>query len=141
MRALIFELRPESLEMEGLVATLGKQADALRARHRLDVRTYFDGEPEVPLSTKETLYRLIQEALHNTVKHANAGQVDLSLAQRGHSLIVEIRDNGQGFDPQAEYPGHGGLQPMRERVEQLGGVFEIESRPGHGTSIRVEIQD
>ena len=79
MRALIFELRPESLETEGLVAALEKQAAALRARHGIAVDAELCDEPDVPLEVKEALYRIAQEALHNTVKHARASRVDLRL--------------------------------------------------------------
>ncbi|HET8522745.1 MAG TPA: PAS domain S-box protein, partial [Thermomicrobiales bacterium] len=72
MRALIFELRPESLEQEGLVAALEKQAAATRARHGIAVELALCDEPDVPLDVKEALYRIAQEAMHNTVKHARA---------------------------------------------------------------------
>src|SRR5213078_3825441 len=77
MRALIFELRPESLESEGLVAAISKQAAALRARHQIEVRADLGAEPALPLERKEALYRIAQEATHNTVKHARAGAIDL----------------------------------------------------------------
>jgi signal transduction histidine kinase len=139
MRALIFELHPESLEIEGLVVALSKQAEALRARHRIEVETEFPAEPEIPLETKEVLYRVAQEALHNTVKHANARQVHVRLTRVNGDLLLNLRDDGQGFDPHGSFPGHLGLRSMRERVSQLGGAFEIESAPGKGTTIHVRI--
>lgn len=139
MRALIFELRPESLKNEGLVAVLTKQADALRSRHKLDITAHFYSEPEISLEAKETLYRIAQEALHNIAKHAGATHVELSLQMLDGELMLEIQDNGKGFDPQAEFPGHLGLQSMRERVTDLGGELQIHSQPGEGTSIRVKM--
>ena len=136
MRALIFELRPESLQNEGLVAALTKQADALRARYRVEVVTEFDGEPEIPIEQKEALYRIGQEALHNIAKHAKATQVNLSLCQKDVMTLLEVRDNGKGFDPQAEFPGHLGLHSMRERIEPFGGSLKIDSQPGAGTAVR-----
>ena len=82
MRALIFELRPESLEKEGLVAALEKQATALRARHDIDVETVLCDEPEASLEIKEDVYRIVQEALHNTVKHARATGVKIKTRVR-----------------------------------------------------------
>ena len=79
MRALIFELRPESLEEEGLVAALTKQSAALRARHSFTVETSLGEEPQIPLQVKEALYRIAQEALNNVVKHAHASRIDLNL--------------------------------------------------------------
>jgi signal transduction histidine kinase len=148
MRALIFELRLDALEKEGLVAALSKHAEALHARHKLDVHTEFCEEPELPLETKEALYRIAQEALNNVVKHAHASQVEIRLAvspaerreeDREGAIALEIRDDGVGFDPQDEYPGHLGLQSMRERATRLGGTLEIESAPEHGTLLRVRI--
>ncbi len=139
MRALIFELRPESLEIEGLVGALSKQAAALRARHRVEVETELPGEPELPLKTKEVLYRVAQEALHNTVKHAEAQRVYLRLEEMSDSVVLDVQDDGQGFDPTASFPGHLGLRSMSERIAQLGGTFTIQSTPGEGTAIHVRI--
>ena len=140
MRALIFELRPESLHNEGLVAALTKQTDALRARYKLDLVTHFDPEPDLPLEAKEALYRIAQEALHNVAKHAHATRVELSLHDNEGELVLEIRDNGKGFDTTREYPGHLGLRSMPERAAQIGGRFHIESAPGAGTTITVQLK-
>ena len=106
MRALIFELRPESLQNEGLVAALTKQADAIHARHKINVVTDFGEEPNISLDAKEALYRIAQEALQNVAKHAHATKVELSLQNKDEKLILEIRDNGKGFDASREFPGH-----------------------------------
>jgi hypothetical protein len=99
MRALIFELRPEALEREGLVAALAKQAAALQARYDLSIRTELCEEPALPLKVKQELYRIAQEALHNTVKHARARTVDLMLRETANAVILEVGDDGVGFDP------------------------------------------
>jgi signal transduction histidine kinase len=135
MRALIFELRPESLELEGLVAGLEKQASAMRARHHVEVEATLCEEPDVSLRVKEAISRIAQEALHNTVKHARATHVDLKLQCTEDELAIEIRDNGAGFDPDGDFPGHLGLRSMRERAAKLGGTVQIESKPGEGTRI------
>lgn len=139
MRALIFELRPESLASEGLVAALEKQTDALRARYHLAVAADFGAEPDIALPAKTVLYRVAQEALHNIVKHAGASQVVVKLAADNGRLALIISDNGQGFDPSASFPGHLGLKSMRERVEGIGGDYTLESRPGRGTTITVTV--
>lgn len=139
MRALIFELRPESLETEGLVAALEKQAAALRARHEIEVSTSLCEEPETPLETKEAIYRIAQEAMHNTVKHARANKVELEMACDSGSVSLEVSDDGVGFDPGGEFPGHLGLRSMRERALRLGGTFRVESSAGGGTRIRARI--
>lgn len=139
MRALIFELRPESLAQEGLVAALTKQADSLRARHQIDVRTEFGSEPDVLLDIKEALYRITQEATHNIVKHAHASRVDVRLVQQGRTLILEVQDNGQGFDSGGDFPGHLGLKSMRERAIRLGGSLIIDSAPGQGSLVQARM--
>ncbi len=139
MRALIFELRPEFLETEGLVAAFSKQVDVLRARYKLTVETHLDEEPALSLDKKEALYRVGQEALHNIVKHARASAVTIRLAERENEVTLEIGDNGRGFDPSGTFPGHLGLRSMRERIAKVGGTLALESTPGKGTSIRTRV--
>jgi signal transduction histidine kinase len=139
MRALIFELRPESLEREGLVSALHKQADATRARHGIAVAVDVVEEPEVTLATKEALYRIAQEALQNVAKHAHAQNVELALKQNGSEVILRIRDDGRGFDADRSFPGHLGLYSMRERTAVVGGALHIQSSPGQGTSVEARV--
>ena len=121
MRALIFELRPDSLRREGLVAALTRQAAAARVRHKLDVQTEFCEEPALSFEVKEVLYRISQEALNNVARHAQATRLDIRLKAETGSISFEVQDDGIGFDPQAEHPGHLGLQSIRERIVELGG--------------------
>jgi signal transduction histidine kinase/sensor domain CHASE-containing protein len=139
MRALIFELRPESLESEGLVVALNKRAEAISARHQINVNLDLCEEPPIPLKMKESLYRVAQEALNNIVKHARATRVDLSLACVNGTIDLEVKDNGTGFDSNQDFPGHFGLHTMRERIEGLGGEFVIESALTEGTRIFVRV--
>jgi signal transduction histidine kinase len=139
MHALIFELRPESLETEGLVAALAKQVEVLRARYKLTVDADLVDEPDLSLEKKEALYRIAQEALHNIVKHARAGNVVLRLVGQGRGVFLEVCDNGKGFDPSTPFPGHLGLRSMRERVTKIGGTLTIKSAAGQGTCIHVQI--
>ncbi|HEX6557307.1 MAG TPA: sensor histidine kinase, partial [Ktedonobacteraceae bacterium] len=139
MRALIFELRPESLEREGLVSALSKQGAALQARHDITVQTDLCDEPYLSLTVKQDLYRIAQEALHNTVKHAHACKVNLVLRRTESRVILEIRDDGVGFDPLGSFPGHLGLHSMQERVSHLGGRLQIESAPGQGTHLLAQV--
>jgi signal transduction histidine kinase len=140
MRALIFELRPESLEQEGLVTALLKQANSLQARHNIRVQTVFCEEPPLSLEVKESLYRIAREALHNTFKHAHATEVHLSLTCAEEGYRLEIVDNGQGFQVREDYPGHLGLKSMRERTTALNASLSIESAPGQGVRIAVLIR-
>jgi signal transduction histidine kinase len=140
MRALIFELRPEALETEGLVVALRKQAEAMRVRHKLPVQLEMNTEPELPLETKQALLRIAQEALHNTVKHAQATQAHLKLQVSSDGVLLEIGDDGVGFDASQRFEGHMGQQSMRERAANIGAQYTIKTAPGSGTNISVWLQ-
>ncbi len=140
MRALIFELRPESLQNEGLLIAFQKQAEALCARHRIDVQTDLGNhEPPISLSAKEALYRIGLEAVQNTIKHAAASRIDLRLRVLNEHVVLEVHDNGRGFDMADRFPGHFGLSTMRERAEQLGGIFDLSSTINQGTTVQVSL--
>jgi PAS domain S-box-containing protein len=139
MRALIFELRPEALQEEGIIAALQKQVAALRARYGIAVEASLGEIGDVPLETEEALYRIAQEAMHNTVKHARATRVELVLKREDERIGLTIADDGRGFDTSGSFPGHLGLHTMRERAERLGGTFALTSAPGHGSRIDVSV--
>jgi len=142
MRALIFELRPESLQTDGLLMALDKQSQALAMRHNLAVHLHLgDHEPSMKIEAKEALYRIALEAVQNTIKHAHATEVTLGLEMdleiQPAMVTLEIADNGRGFDVDMPVHGHYGLRTMRERAEQLGGTIVVDSTPGHGTRVVV----
>jgi signal transduction histidine kinase len=139
MRALIFELRPESIAIEGLVAAIGRQVAATQARYGVRVTAALADEPDVSLDIKEALYRIAQESMHNTVKHARANTITVTLAHEADEVRLEIADDGQGFDPNGEFPGHLGLRSMQERARNIGGTLEISSSPGDGTRIVLRV--
>jgi PAS domain S-box-containing protein len=139
MRALIFELRPDALEKEGLVAALKHQAETLRARHKLAVEVDLCEEPDAELDIKEALYRIAQEAMNNAVKHARAQRIDLRLQCSDERLVLKVVDDGIGFDSHRKYPGHLGLKSMQERAAQVGGSLVVESAPGRGTAVQVSV--
>ena len=139
MRALIMELRPETLEREGLVSALEQQAAVLPARYGIEVDSELDAEPALPLPAKEALYRVAQEALNNVIKHVGSGRVMLRLQSSGEQVELAVTDEGPGFDPEQPFPGHLGLHSMRERVEEVGGTLAIESVPGRGTTVRAVV--
>lgn len=88
---------------------------------------------------EEHLYRLAQEALHNVVKHARGRAAIIRHEIEGSRLLLEVIDDGVGFDPEAVSLGHMGLRNMAERAAQAGGSLTVESRPGHGTAIRLKV--
>jgi PAS domain S-box-containing protein len=139
MRALIFELRPEALDREGLTGALKHHTAALRARYGITVEESLVTEPVLSFESKQGLYRIAQEALHNAARHARAKRVVIELAQTNSDIRLEISDDGVGFDSRDSRSGHYGLNTMRERASELGGTLEIDSRMGAGTTIRAVI--
>ncbi|NJM42695.1 MAG: hypothetical protein HC853_19130 [Anaerolineae bacterium] len=108
--------------------------------HKIDVQLNTDApEPPLTIEAKEALYRIGLEAIQNTIKHASATRIELSLRTENGYVWLEVKDNGQGFDPAAKFSGHFGLQSMRERAEQFEGLFKIESKPNNGTVVRVRM--
>jgi signal transduction histidine kinase len=140
MRALIFELQPGALAEEGLVAALTKQASALSAREGLSIEVHGPGE-RLPLApgVEQQLYRLGQEALANVVKHARASSATVGIAAKDAIVVMEVSDDGRGFDPANVGREHFGLRSMRGRVADLGGRLQVTSAPGRGTLLRVEV--
>jgi PAS domain S-box-containing protein len=139
MRALIFELRPEALAREGLTGALKHHTAALRARHGITVEESLGVEPGLSFDSKQALYRIAQEALHNAARHARAKRVVIALKQIDSQIRLEVSDDGVGFDSRDSQLGHFGLNTMRERATGLGGTLEIDSRPGAGTTVRAII--
>ena len=139
MRTLIFELRPQGLETDGLAQALRNHAAAVQGRTGMAVAVEVDAEERLPLDMEEALYRIAQEALHNVVKHANASQARLGLRRVGGQLRLTIEDDGVGFDPAAVTRGHLGLVGMQQRAERIGAALDIGKRPGGGTRIRASL--
>ena len=96
-------------------------------------------EPALPLTVKEALYRIVEQSLQNVIEHAHAGRVEVRLDCAERDIVLEVRDNGVGFDQVEVSPNCLGLKSMHERVTRLGGTMQIDTAPGAGTSIRVSI--
>ncbi|MGQ9779560.1 MAG: HAMP domain-containing sensor histidine kinase [Bacillota bacterium] len=142
MRLLVFALRPPALEQEGLVAALQARLEAVEARAGIQAELKAEGIGRLAPAIEEGLYRIAQEALNNTLKHAQAGRVTVSLRREGGFVVMEIADDGIGFDAgKGEGQGGLGLAGMAERAAALGGRLTIESVPGGGTVVRVEVKD
>src|SRR5690606_38049378 len=137
--ALIFELRPDALKTDGLVAALERQVAATRARHKLTVEAELIPEPGVDIAAKEAIYRVAQEALTNAIKHSRATEIHVRLASEDGWLRLAVADNGIGFQADGDFPNHMGLKSMRERVQRLGGTIAISSEPGEGTRVSIDV--
>jgi signal transduction histidine kinase len=141
MRALIFQLRPMALQEEGLLAALRKHVAALRSREGLDIVVDIEGQDRrLPAAVEEAAFRIAQESLNNVVKHARASEVRVRLTFEPRLLRVCTIDDGVGFNPHARPKARSmGMSSMRERVEAIGGQIQVESAPGLGTSVCVEL--
>jgi len=140
LRRVVVGLRPPALDELGLTHALRQSLDDLKA-DGLDCKFSQVGTPaRLPSSMEITAYRVVQEALTNIHKHANATKVNLRLQFQEDKLLIEIRDNGQGFDRSqtlgsAISVGHIGLLGMKQRAEMLGGDIKIKTGEGKGTTI------
>ncbi|MBQ0830258.1 GAF domain-containing sensor histidine kinase [Streptomyces tagetis] len=141
LRAAVVELRPAALDEDGLVATLRTQIQVLDRAHTARVTFDARGVRALPAAQEEALLRVAQEALHNALRHAAADRVDVTLRRRGPGAVLRVADDGRGFDPHAvRHAGrHLGLVSMRDRANGVGGGLTVESGPGEGTVIEMEV--
>jgi len=141
LRAAVVELRPAALDEDGLVATLRTQIQVLDRAHTARVTFDSCGVRALPAAQEEALLRVAQEALHNALRHSGADHVDVTLVRRGSGAVLSVTDDGSGFDPtQTRRAGrHLGLVSMRDRASGVGGALTVESAPGKGTTIEMEV--
>ena len=140
VRRLAVELRPSALDDFGLEPALRRLGQTVREGGELDVQVEARlGAQRLPADVETALYRIVQEALTNVVKHADARHVSIVLTRKQASVLVMIEDDGRGFDPKRPSVAGLGLQGMRERVELLDGSFQVEAAPRTGTTLIVEL--
>jgi signal transduction histidine kinase len=143
LHKLAVNLRPASLDHLGLVTALQQYVADFSRQYNIHVEIETTGMQDRRLKNEiETaLFRIVQESLTNVVMHAQATHVDILISRHNNHLVTIIEDDGVGFTPSSPTGEHLGLFGMRERVEMLGGQFTIESEPGKGTTVRVEVPD
>ncbi|MEU3247469.1 MULTISPECIES: GAF domain-containing sensor histidine kinase [unclassified Streptomyces] len=141
LRAAVIELRPAALDEDGLVATLRTQIQVLDRAHSARVTFTGRGVRALPAAQEEAVLRVAQEALHNALRHSGAARVDVLLEKRGPGAVLSVSDDGGGFDPtEIRTAGrHLGLVSMRDRSSGVGGTLTVESAPGKGTTIEMEV--
>ncbi len=137
MRLFLYELQPVALEREGLVAILHQRLAAVEGRADTKARLLADENIYLSLDKEVALYFITQEALNNVLRHANAKSVTVRLKQKRINVVLEVDDDGCGFDPTKEHKGGMGLKNIRERSSQIGAKLNIVSTPGMGTKISV----
>jgi signal transduction histidine kinase len=146
LRGFAEEMRSPTLLRFGLERAIREHLDKFHSRYpQIDMQ--FEASPKdipLPEDTRAALFRIYQEALNNVIRHAQATRVEIDLSLKDHQVRLAICDNGVGFTPPAEWlelarQGHLGLVGMRERVEAIGGMFEMNSKEGRGTTLRVTV--
>ncbi|MFG2018347.1 GAF domain-containing sensor histidine kinase [Actinomadura geliboluensis] len=139
LRAVIFELRPADLA-DGLVASLRKHVEVLDRAHEAEVLFSADEAVVLPEEHEAVAFRITQEALYNALRHARASTVEVRLATADGQAVLEVADDGTGFDASDTEPQGGlGLASMRARAHSIGGELTIDAVPGRGTTVRLEV--
>jgi signal transduction histidine kinase len=139
-REQLYALHPTALSDIGLAKALARHCGTLGDRYSLMVDFELGQEPSLSIYQQESLYRIAREALWNIVKHADATHAVISLTAENGQVILSIKDDGIGFDRSAlSEEQMMGLRNMEERAKLLGGAFQLQSRPGRGTHITVQI--
>jgi signal transduction histidine kinase len=140
LRQIVAELRPPDLSRAGLAATLGARVALLNRVHGASITYTNDGCPKLAPKVEEAMLRVAEEALHNALQHARATHVTVALRGDDHRSILEVHDDGRGFDPATANASHRlGLASMRERSHAVHGRITVASTPGQGTTIRLEV--
>lgn len=139
MRGLIYELRPPEMEQRGLIARLKEQFDAMCQQNGWEGRFETQTTGELHKGLEEHLYRIVQEALHNTAKHAQASEVGLYVERITNGIQIRIMDDGVGFSSREKNSKSYGLNTMRERAIEIGGKLDIFSKAGLGTEVIVRV--
>ncbi len=140
VRRIIFDLRPMTLDDLGLIPAITRYSESLKERCKVAVEVNCVGQRQRVNSLIEVaLFRVVQEAIQNTIKHADANKVMVNLEMDSQHIMLVIKDDGIGFDAdtylQAPRPDSYGLLGMKERLEILGGQLSVRSHPGEGTEI------
>ncbi|MET9498980.1 GAF domain-containing sensor histidine kinase [Streptomyces sp. NPDC006552] len=141
LRAAVVELRPAALDEDGLLATLRTHVQVLDRAHTARVTFAAAGIRALPAAQEEAMLRVAQEALHNALRHSGAEHVQVSVDRRGTGAALRVTDDGAGFDPKTVRRAgrHLGLVSMRDRTSGVGGRLTVESEPGKGTTIDMEV--
>ncbi|WP_445506653.1 sensor histidine kinase [Niallia sp. 03190] len=139
MRALLLHLRPIELSNDSLCDGIIKLIQELKEKTHLHFTASIDEIESLSSAVQEHLFRIVQEALSNVLRHSHAKKVKMTLEEKDAYAYLHINDDGMGFDPTVERKASYGLKTMRERCEEIGGMIEIRSKVGEGTYIDIRI--
>jgi NarL family two-component system sensor histidine kinase LiaS len=139
MRALLLHLRPIHLEGKRLSQAIPELVQEMKTKVPVDITLEMDDDLPLNKGMENHLFRIVQEALSNTLRHAKATKMGIELKRRGDAVRLGIRDNGVGFDLTDKKQASYGLRNMEERINELGGSFQIITAPGKGTRIEIRV--
>ena len=140
LKLIIDELRPAALQGKGLAQALKEYADRWQEHTGIKLETVVSGERSLPLDVEQTLYRVLQEALSNIARHAEADTVRLSLNMTPEQVTLIVADNGRGFDANDVSASSYGLSGMKTRLNEVGGTLKVDSTLSAGTTVIAEVQ-
>jgi len=135
---LVQEIYPIALQEKGLTAILREYIFEWENRNDVTIQFVARNERRLSLEVEQAIYRIAQETLANIARHSHASRVDMSLVYETESLQLSVSDNGCGFDTNTKSPGMG-LRSIRERVGSVHGTVQVQSAPGHGTRLLVQV--
>jgi PAS domain S-box-containing protein len=140
MRLLIYQMHPSILQKAGLAAALRQRLDAVEVRSGLVTDFQVESERRLPLEIESILFQIAQEGLNNVLKHAKANEIQVRISYKPDGCRLTIQDDGVGFDAESihRYGGYG-LENMRDQLEKINGWLSIDSQPGKGTTLEIEV--
>ena len=140
MRLFLYQMQPIDVDKDGLISVLHHRLAAVEGRADIKARLLADDEIAISKDKEIALYYIAQEALNNVLRHAKAKSITVTLKQGRKNVILEIRDDGCGFDQKKVDRGGLGLRNIRERTSQVNGILKISSKPNEGTTIVVTVR-
>jgi len=141
MRRISHDLLPNTLERKGLLEAIREFVSQMNVKQSLNIQLYVVKEIQVPKEKEIHIFRMIQEIVHNTMKHAHAANLQIGLSEEGGNLLLLAKDDGRGFDREKTMAGSQGLglRSLESRCEILNGILSLESKPGAGTNYFIKI--
>jgi len=141
MRRISHDLLPSTLERKGLLEAIREFLQQVKNKQSVNIQLYVVKEITVPKDKEIHIFRMIQEIVHNTIKHAHASNLQIGFSEEGGHLLCLTKDDGRGFDKEKVLSGsHGlGLRSLESRCEILNGILTLDSMPGGGTNYFIKI--
>jgi signal transduction histidine kinase len=141
MADIVWTINPENDEFEKIIMRMRSFAYELLGARQIDFQFHVDPNIErikLPMQARKNLYLIFKESLNNMVKYSKADQAMLSIESHHNHLSMLIRDNGKGFDAGKDYQGNG-LRNMKKRAQEIGATLIIDTTPGNGTTIKIDL--